>query len=272
MPKKPLISIITVNINDFNGLVRTMTSVFEQTYKEHEYIVIDGGSTDGSKEYIESHNDKIDFWISEQDSGIYNAMNKGIKAATGEYLLFLNSGDWLYENIVLDKVIGKLSGCDVLYGNMVKVFSDGKQQLDKGVNGNQITFKTFAEGTLNHSSSLIKRDLFIKYGFYDENLKIVSDWKFFLVSLGLNNAVIKYVDYSFSCFDMTGISNSNIELRNSERTQILREEIPFPIYEDYLKLKEQEKTLNSPRIKKFIKTDKKYFSRKLHSIIFRIFS
>ena len=88
MPKKPLISIITVNINDFNGLVRTMTSVFEQTYKEHEYIVIDGGSTDGSKEYIESHNDKIDFWISEQDSGIYNAMNKGIKAATGEYLLF----------------------------------------------------------------------------------------------------------------------------------------------------------------------------------------
>ncbi len=272
MQDKPLISIITVNLNDLEGLKRTMTSVFGQTFQEFEYVVIDGGSNDGSKKFIESYSNKIDYWVSEKDSGIYNAMNKGIKAATGEYLLFLNSGDWLFENAVLDKVADKLSGCDVLYGNMVKVFSDGKQHLDKGVNGNEITFKTFVEGTLNHSSSLIKRDLFIKYGFYDENLKIVSDWKFFLITLGLNNAVIKYVDYSFSCFDMTGISNANIELRNSERLKVLREEIPFPIYSDYLKLKEQEATLNSPRIKKFIETENKKISRKLHSIIFRIFA
>lgn len=272
MPEKPIISIITVNLNDVEGLKRTMPSVFEQTWQEFEYIVIDGGSSDGSKEYIESHKDKIDYWVSELDSGIYNAMNKGIKAATGEYLLFLNSGDWLYENKILDKVADKLLGCDVLYGNMVKVYPDGKQHVDKGVNGNEITFKIFAEGTLNHSSSLIKRDLFIKHGFYDENLKIVSDWKFFLITLGLNNAEIKYVDYSFSCFDMTGISNANIELRNTERLKVLREEIPFPIYADYLKLKEQESTLNSPRIKKFIRTDNKKISRKLHSIIFRIFA
>jgi glycosyltransferase involved in cell wall biosynthesis len=272
MPEKPLISIITVNLNDLEGLKRTMISVFEQTFKEFEYIVIDGGSTDGSKEYIETHSDKIDTWVSEKDSGIYNAMNKGIKVATGEYLLFLNSGDWLYDNSVLDKVAGKLLGCDVLYGNMVKVFPDGKQHLDKGVNGNEITFKTFAEGTLNHSSSLIKRDLFTKYGFYDENLKIVSDWKFFLITLGLNKSEVRYLNSTISCFDMTGISNANIELRNSERRQVLRKEIPFPIYADYLKLIEHEKTLNSPRIKKFIKTDNKNISRKLHSIIFRIFS
>jgi len=269
---KPLISIITINYNNLEGLKKTMSSVFEQTLQEFEYIVIDGGSTDGSTEYIERHKDKIDYWVSEKDSGIYNAMNKGIKVATGEYMLFLNSGDWLYENTVLDKIADKLSGCDVLYGNMVKVFPNGKQLLDKGVNGNEITFKTFADGTLNHSSSLIKRDLFIKYGFYDENLKIVSDWKFFLITLGLNNAVIKYVDYSLSYFDMTGISNSNIKLRNNERLKVLREEIPFPIYADYLKFKEQEKKLNSPRIKKFIKTDNNRISRKLHSVIFRIFS
>ncbi len=199
-------------------------------------------------------------------------MNKGIRVANGKYLLFLNSGDWLYENVALDKVADKLTDCDVLYGNMMKVFPDGKKHLDKGVNGNEITFKTFAEGTINHSSSLIKRELFIKYGFYDENLKIVSDWKFFLITLGLNNAVIKYVDYTFSYFDMTGISNSNIELRNRERLKVLQEEIPFPIYADYLKLKNLETILNSNRIRKFMKTDNKKISRKLHSIIFRVFA
>jgi glycosyltransferase involved in cell wall biosynthesis len=272
MSEKPLISIITVNLNDVEGLIRTMTSVFGQTFKEFEYIVIDGGSTDGSKEYIESHSDKIDCWVSEKDSGIYNAMNKGIKKSTGEYLLFLNSGDWLFENKVLENVAYKLAGCDVLYGNMVKVFPDGKQLLDKGVNGNEITFKTFAEGTLNHSSSLIKRNLFIKYGFYDENLKIVSDWKFFLITLGLNKSEVRYLDSTISCFDMTGISNANIELRNSERLKVLREEIPFPIYTDYLKLRNLETTLNSHRIRKFIETDNNKIPRKLHSLIFRIFS
>ncbi len=272
MLEKPLISVITVNLNNVDGLKKTMKSVFEQTWQEFEYIVIDGESTDGSKILIENNNDKINFWVSEKDSGIYNAMNKGIKAATGKYLLFLNSGDWLFESTVFDKVTKKLFGCDVLYGNMIKVFPDGKQHLDKGVNGDEITFKTFAEGTINHSSSLIKRDLFIKFGNYDENLKIVSDWKFFLITLGLNNADVKYLDYAFSYFDMTGISNTNIKLRNRERLQVLREDIPFPIYSDYLKLKHLENTLGSHRMRKFIETDNKKLSRKLHSIIFRVFA
>jgi len=271
MPEQPLISIITVNLNDVEGLKRTMTSVIEQTWQEFEYIVIDGGSTDGSKQYIESHSDKIDYWVSEQDSGIYNATNKGIKAATGEYLLFLNSGDWLFENAVLDKVTDKLSDCDVLYGNMVKVFPDGKQHLDKGVNGREITFYTFAAGNLNHQATFIKRDLFEQYGLYDENIGIVADWKFFLIALGMNNSKIKYLDIEISFFDMTGLS-SNFMARDEERFKILQEEIPFPIYADYLKLKNLETTLKSNRIKKFIETDNKFFSRKLHSIIFRVFA
>ncbi len=271
MPEQPLISIITVNLNDVEGLKRTMTSVFEQTFREFEYIIIDGGSTDGSKEYIERNKDKIDYWVSEKDSGIYNAMNKGIKAANGDYLLFLNSGDWLFENAVLDKVADKLSDCDVLYGNMVKVFSDGKQHLDKGVNGREITFYTFATGNLNHQATFISKGLFVRYGLYDENIGIVADWNFFLIALGMNNSKVKYLDIEISFFDMTGIS-SDFKARNEERLKILREEIPFPIYADYLKLKEQEATLNSPRIKKFIETDNKKISRKLHSIIFRIFA
>jgi len=102
MSKGPILSIITVNLNDVEGLKKTMTSVLEQTWQEFEYIVIDGGSTDGSKEYIESFSDKISVWVSEPDAGIYNGMNKGIKVANGEYLLFLNSGDHLFDNRVLD--------------------------------------------------------------------------------------------------------------------------------------------------------------------------
>ncbi len=271
MPEKPLISIITVNLNGIEGLKRTMTSIIGQTFKEFEYIVIDGGSTDGSKEYIESHSDKIDTWVSEKDSGIYNAMNKGIKAATGEYLLFLNSGDWLHDKNVLKLVVENLVDCDVLYGNMIKVFPDGREHLDKGVNGEKISLQTFVDGNLNHQATFIKKDLFEEYGLYDENIRIVADWKFFLISLGMNNSKVKYLDIEISCFDMTGLS-SNFKSRDEERLKVLQEELPVPIYTDYLKLKKIETTLKSNRIIKFMETDNKFFSRKLHSIIFRIFS
>lgn len=272
MPKIPLMSIITVNLNNLEGLKKTMESVFEQTWQEFEYIIIDGGSTDGSKKYIESNNDKIDHWVSEPDKGIYNGMNKGIKAATGDYLLFLNSGDWLYDEKVLKIAAEKLDGCDVLYGNMVKVFPDGKEILDKGVNGNEISLSVFIDGTINHSSSFLNKRIFSKYGFYDENLKIVSDWKLFLIALGLNKSEVSYIDYSFSYFNMNGISNANLKLRDWERNLVIQEEVPIPIYTDYLKLKKYENILDDPRFKKFLNTDNKKISRKIHSIIFRLFS
>ena len=118
MSEMPLISIITVNLNNLEGLKRTMTSVFEQTWQEYEYIIIDGGSTDGSKEYIESFSDKISVWVSEPDAGIYNGMNKGIKVANGEYLLFLNSGDHLFDNRVLDTNRKFLTLYDLVYFNL----------------------------------------------------------------------------------------------------------------------------------------------------------
>ncbi|MGK0307850.1 MAG: glycosyltransferase involved in cell wall biosynthesis, partial [Urechidicola sp.] len=101
-----LISIITINYNDAVGLKKTMASVLEQTYEDIEYIVIDGGSTDGSKAYIELYHKDLAYWVSEPDQGIYHAMNKGIDQATGDYLLFLNSGDWLVDNFVIDKFEG----------------------------------------------------------------------------------------------------------------------------------------------------------------------
>ena len=91
----PLISIITVNFNDKIGLERTLESVFSQNFRNFEYLVIDGGSNDGSKDLLEKNSEKINYWVSEPDKGIYNAMNKGISFAKGEYLIFLNSGDHL---------------------------------------------------------------------------------------------------------------------------------------------------------------------------------
>lgn len=271
MASKSKISIITVNLNNLSGLEKTMESVIKQSWQEFEYIIIDGGSTDGSRKYIESHKENIDYWVSEPDKGIYHGMNKGIKAANGEFLLFLNSGDWLYDDNVLQRVTEKLGNCDVLYGNMIKVFNDGQEILDKGVNGNPITLSVFIRGTINHSSSFINKEVFIKYGFYDESLKIVSDWKLFLEALGLNYAKVVYLDKTISKFDMYGVSNSNITLRSKERKKILREKVPLPIYADYLKLQEYEGFLNSSRFKKFMKNDKKRFTRVLHSIIFKCF-
>ena len=116
----PKLTIITINYNNLEGLKRTVESVLNQTWQEFEYIVIDGGSNDGSAEYIESQSEHIDYWVSEPDKGIYNAMNKGIAKARGEYLLFLNSGDHLYSAKVLEENYGKIADFDLIYFNLRK--------------------------------------------------------------------------------------------------------------------------------------------------------
>src|ERR1041384_6364869 len=113
------LSIITVNYNNRTGLERTIKSVADQTQTDIEYLVIDGGSTDGSIELIKSFGPKITEWISENDTGIYEAMNKGIMRSSGEYLLFLNSGDYLYSNETIEQVQNNLGSEDILYGNII---------------------------------------------------------------------------------------------------------------------------------------------------------
>jgi len=114
----PILSIITINYNDKVGLERTLKSVVTQTYKAFEFLVIDGGSTDGSKELIEANKANINYWVSEPDKGIYNAMNKGIIKANGEYLLFINSGDELFSPTVLEENIQLLTNHKIIYFNV----------------------------------------------------------------------------------------------------------------------------------------------------------
>ena len=210
-----------------------MDSFFIHSFKNFEYLIIDGGSTDGSLELINQYANDITYWVSEPDKGIYNAMNKGIAKAKGEYLQFLNSGDWLTESTVLDKMFGNLPVCDMLYGNMIKVLPGGALHTDKGPQGAVISLRTFYNSNINHSSVFIKRSLFSTYGLYDEHLKIASDWKFFLIAAGLNRAEIVYKNIDVAYFDMTGISNTQKELLFSEKEKVLAELVPFPVLTDY---------------------------------------
>ncbi len=233
------LSIITINRNNVSGLERTIRSINSQTSTDFEYVVVDGGSTDGSVEAIErlaSHFGGRMRWISEPDKGIYDAMNKGITMATGDYVQFLNSGDCLAEDNVTANMLHSLEAKghpSLLYGNMVKEMPDGKMRKDIGFAGEEITLLGLFIGTLNHSSTYIKKDLFVKYGPYDDCLVIVSDWKWYLQAIALGDEKPVYTDIDVTLFDMTGISETNKELAQKERLKVLEELIPAPILNDY---------------------------------------
>lgn len=232
------LSIITINRNNAAGLEKTLQSVALQTFKEFEYIIIDGASTDGSVEVIEKFESWFAQlkWVSEPDTGIYNAMNKGIRMASGDYIQILNSADCLAAEDVTERMLVALEkACNpsILYGNMVKCFPDGHRMVDKSFSGLEITMLGMFTGTLNHDPAYIRRDLFVKYGFYDESLKIVSDWKWYLQAIILGSEKPQYVDLDVTLFDMTGISESNKELDRIERKQVLTQLFPEAVLKDY---------------------------------------
>lgn len=232
------LSIITINRNNAAGLEKTLQSVAAQTYNEFEYIVIDGASTDGSVEVIKKYESQFAHlkWVSEPDSGIYNAMNKGLRMASGDYIQILNSGDCLAAPDVTEKMLVELEKTgspSILYGNMVKCFPDGRQLKDKCFAGQEITLLGMYTGTLNHDPAYIRRDLFEKYGYYDESLKIVSDWKWYLQAIILGGEQPQYVDRDVTLFDMEGISEKDKELTKAERKAVLGQLFPKAILDDY---------------------------------------
>ena len=233
------LTVITINRNNAAGLEKTMASVCSQTCTKFEFVVVDGASTDGSVEVIQrffpSFGDRLK-WVSEPDKGIYNAMNKGIGMAEGEYVEFVNSGDVFAASDVVERLYNALeenSYSSILYGNMLKEMPDGRILQDKCFAGEEITLLGFYRGTLNHSPAWIRRDLFDKYGLYDESLKIDSDWKWYLKAIILGEEKPVYVDIDVTRFDMTGISETNVKLARKEREEELAALIPGPILRDY---------------------------------------
>lgn len=255
------LSIITINRNNATGLRKTMESVFSQTYRDFEYIVVDGASTDGSVDVIremstmlnDGNDGMMHFqWISEPDTGIYNAMNKGIEIVEGKrvvnsfnclelredkhgkadrtkqggaenkedgYVLMLNSGDFLVDEHVIEHIMPELDGTDIVQGNVIKIM-DEKVIVDNGYGKSDITFIDVMKGHFLHQASFCKIHLFEQYGFFDESYKINGDTAFYAKCLGLGNASFRYIDINIAYFDTTGISadpeNKYLKLRKEE--------------------------------------------------------
>ena len=233
------LSIITINRNNAHGLKKTMQSVVSQTSKDLEYIVVDGASTDESVEVIKHFAEQREIrWVSERDKGIYNAMNKGIGMAQGEYVMILNSGDYLASPQVVDEMGEALvanNRPDILYGNMLKIWPDGKTQRDHQLRDDYSLFD-FYNGTLNPDGTYIRRSLFAQYGPFDESLKICSDWAWMLKTVGMNGVKPLHVDLDTLYFDMTGVSEGGERSRQTirnERQQVLNQTLPAAVLEDY---------------------------------------
>lgn len=217
------LSIITINYNNFEGLRRTVDSVMSQTWRDFEWILVDGGSTDGSKELIEeiaaNPDSNISWWCSEPDKGIYNAMNKGIAHAKGEYLNFMNSGDYYYSASILNQffsLVGTKLGIDVFYGDHIRY--DGK--MEKILKSPELfAFSTLLKYGMNHQASFISRALFEKEQ-YDESLKIVSDWKMF-VKWMLSGKHFQYVALTICYFEGGGLCTTNEKMILQEKEIVL---------------------------------------------------
>lgn len=296
------LSIITINYNNAPGLRKTLASVAAQTYRDIEHIIVDGGSTDGSVDIIREYEDTIKRsvtinqstiqvkWLSEKDSGIYNAMNKGIEIALGrrivnsfnrselveedhltpytlhhtpsqsDYIQILNSGDILATPDVTERMMVKLNeltneiivrdlsrkervnesdGVAILYGNMLKSY-DGKTIINRDTCGGDMytpeSFLYFYKGTLNHDCAYIRRDLFEKYGLYNEQMKICSDWEWYVRAIVLGGEKPVYTNIDVTIFDMNGVSESygkNANIIKRERREYLEKILLSSVLHDY---------------------------------------
>jgi len=229
------LSIVTINYNNREGLLRTLKSTAAQNCQDFEHILVDGASTDGSVEVIReyasgSENVK---WVSEPDSGIYNAMNKGTRMASGEYLLFLNSGDDLYSNAVVRDFIASKVDSDIVKGYIINADPQtGRGAVWSVGEKNKISMIDVFHKGIPHQGCFIKRKVQMRCP-YDESYKVCADVNFFVRNLILDNCSYESLEMIISNFYLDGISSKNIPLKISECNRLYREMIPARILQDY---------------------------------------
>ena len=259
------LSIITITYNNAEGLRRTIQSVQSQTFRDFEHIIVDGGSMDGSVEVIRQYadneairpeNSKVDnlasspyhfitlspiTWISEPDKGVYDAQNKGIRLAHGEYCYFLNAGDPFCADDVLERMFSPNSLIalspnrlpDILYGNEIIVDGNGQRVgIARGVDNP--SFVDLYNSCMKHQASFIRRSLFDKYGMYDADMRICSDFDWFFRVLAFHDEVtLQYQNVDIAYFENTGLSYHSPELCTHERQQILDRYMSKRMQRDY---------------------------------------
>jgi glycosyltransferase involved in cell wall biosynthesis len=242
--REPFLSIITINYNNLNGLKRTMSSVFKQSYKDIEYIIIDGGSDDGSLDLIKQNEERIGYWVSEKDYGVFHAQNKGIELANGQYLLFLNSGDVLNGNRALeDFITHKDFHGDIIYGDYK--FEEGEK-----IYPDKLYAAYFMKTSLPHQSTFFKQRIFEEMGGYDESYRIGSDRAFYVKCYLSEKYHFQHIPYFLTIFDLSGLSNEPSEnhLKREEDMRLLKD-----MYgDDYPKYKKElEEELERNRVPKY---------------------
>lgn len=264
---QPKLSIITINRNNVCGLSHTIASVVSQSYRQFEYLIIDGDSNDGSKEEILKNKEHLAFWCSEPDKGIYHAMNKGIQKAQGEYLLFLNSGDVLQDRDTIAQVIPSLDGTNLIYGNLIFKGKDTEitQPYPDVLDIDYLYYRS-----LGHPASFIQKELF-KNTPYSEDLKIVSDWEFFLKKIIIEQASYRHINQVISIFDMNGISSTHHDLCEKEREEVLHRVFQGNMYKYMKEYIEMRHNTLFPLFKELQHTQKlQYRVKPLLSLIIKI--
>lgn len=253
------LSIITINYNNASGLRKTLASVASQTYCDIEHVIVDAASTDGSvdviRDYESANRSSVHpltiVWSSKKDKGIYNGMNIGIQRATGDYIQILNSGDLLAAPDVTERMMAALDSLNtkrstlnedaisILYGNMLKSY-DVKTIINRDTCGGDMytpeSFLYFYKGTLNHDCAYIRRDLFEKYGLYNEQMKICSDWEWYVRAIVIGGEKPVYTNIDVTIFDMNGVSESygkNADIIKRERREYLESILPPAVMHDY---------------------------------------
>lgn len=223
MNDKPLITIVTVCYNAAVAIEETILSVLDQTYPKIEYIIIDGGSTDGTVDIIKKYTDRLAYWVSEPDKGIYDAMNKGIAAATGEYINFMNAGDKFYDKNVLSEFVPQINNeGDIIYGDVVYVLKKSryrKKPLD-------LTY--LSKGMVFCHQSTFIRTSFHKQHPYITTFKSAGDYKFLYDAYFVHKVAFQYIPMIVSLFDDTmGMSKDNYWLSHKEQLIIWNEQDSF---------------------------------------------
>lgn len=213
--KKPKITVVTVCYNAVKEIERTMQSVLNQTYPNIEYIIIDGASTDGTVDVIKKYADRLAYWVSEPDKGIYDAMNKGIKHATGEWLYFIGAGDVLHENFVFDKAVAHFTMMDTVYYGDV-IFN----QINKKYWGKFNRIK-LGIGNICHQCIFYPRSVYTKYK-YETKYRIFADYVYNINLYGLYK--FNYIDVVIANYDTVGVSytSKDSEFSNVKRSLIIK--------------------------------------------------
>ena len=225
---------------------KTCESVVSQTYQDFEWIVIDGGSNQKTLDIINNYKERIDILVSEKDSGIYNAMNKGIILASGEYCQFLNAGDYYFNKNSLQKVAGHLSQSDIVFGDLKFLEPNGNSYIKKFPN--KIPYGWLFFDSLPHPSSFIKKELFQKHGLYNEEHKIVSDWEKWVELIDVAKCSYKHIPVLVAVHNHKGISATESDLHINERAEVLTKYYGSSTYEE-VKSKKYIKFLGVPIIK-----------------------